>query len=100
MGEVRGEEGLSLLEALNTGHSGSMATIHADSAALALRRLTTCATMADTKLNYSALRMMIANSIHYVLQLEQRNDGTRRMAEFVRVDGYDPATDTFQLTAL
>jgi pilus assembly protein CpaF len=99
---------LSLLEALNTGHSGSMATIHADSGLtaeetgqLTLDRLTTCATMAETKMNYRSIRMMIANSIHYVMHVQQDpNSGARRMAAFVRVDKYDPATDTFQFAAL
>jgi hypothetical protein len=44
--------------------------------------------------------MMIGDSIHYVMQLEQRSDGTRRVAEFVRVDKYDPASDTFHFTAI
>ncbi|MFL6354542.1 MAG: ATPase, T2SS/T4P/T4SS family [Bryobacteraceae bacterium] len=108
MGEVRGEEGLDLLTALNTGHSGSMATIHADSGLtveetgqLTLDRLTTCATMAETKMNYRSIRMMIANSIHYVMHVRQDpNSGARRMAAFVRVDKYDPVTDTFQFTAI
>jgi pilus assembly protein CpaF len=100
VGEVIGAEGLDLLRALNTGHSGSFATIHADSATLALNRLTTCAIMAGSSLSYGAIRMMIGDSIHYVMQLEQRRDGTRRMAEFVRVDKYEPATDTFQVTRM
>jgi pilus assembly protein CpaF len=103
LGEVRGEEGLSLLEALNTGHSGSMATIHADAGLtaeetgqLTLDRLTTCATMAETKLNYHSIRMMTANSIHYVMHVQQDlHTGARRMAAFVKVTGYHPNTDTF-----
>jgi pilus assembly protein CpaF len=103
MGEVRGEEGLSLLEALNTGHSGSMATIHADAGLtaeetgqLTLDRLTTCATMAETKLNYCSIRRMMANSIHYVMHVQQDlQTGARRMTAFVKVMGYNPHSDTF-----
>jgi pilus assembly protein CpaF len=103
MGEVRGEEGLDLLVALNTGHSGSMATIHADAGLteqetgqLTLDRLTTCATMAETKLNYRSIRMMMANSIHFVMHVQQDLDtGARRMAAFVKVASYDAATDKF-----
>src|SRR3954447_21939700 len=108
MGEVRGEEGLSLLEALNMGHSGSMATIHADSGLtaeetgqLTLDRLTTFATMSETKLNYRSIRMMIANSIHYVMHVQQDTDtGARRMAAFVKVTGYDAISDRFSFEVI
>lgn len=100
VGEVIGAEGLDLLRALNTGHSGSFATIHADSALLALNRLTTCAIMAGSSLSYGAIRMMIGDSIHYVMQLQQTGNGTRRMSEFIRVDKYEPSTDVFQSTSI
>jgi pilus assembly protein CpaF len=108
IGEVRGEEGLDLLVALNTGHSGSMATIHADSGLtteetgqLTLDRLTTCATMAETKLNYCSIRMMIANSIHYVMHVQQSlHTGARRMGAFLKITGYRPNTDTFSFEAI
>jgi hypothetical protein len=80
-----------------------MATIHADAGLteqetgqLTLDRLTTCATMADTKLNYRSIRMMMANSIHFVMHVQQDLDtGARRMAAFVKVASYDAATDKF-----
>jgi pilus assembly protein CpaF len=99
VGEVLGAEGLDLLTALNTGHSGSFATLHADSAALALHRLTTCVVAARSGLTYEAIRMMMGDSIHYVMHLQQNADGRRHVSEFVKVEKYDPATDTFHCTA-
>jgi pilus assembly protein CpaF len=101
VGEVLGAEGLDLLTALNTGHSGSFATIHADGAVLALNRLTTCVVAARSGLSYEAIRMMIANSIHYVMHVQQDlHTGARRMAAFVKVTGYDPDTDTFAFESI
>jgi pilus assembly protein CpaF len=95
VGEVRGAEALDLLNALNTGHSGSLATIHADAAGLALYRLETCAAMANSGLSDKAIRRNIVNAIHYVIQLEQKADGSRAVSEMVKVRGYNSADGEF-----
>jgi pilus assembly protein CpaF len=88
VGEVRGAEALDMLQALNTGHDGSMTTIHANSAPDALRRVETLALMADVALPHSAIREQIASALDLILHLERQRDGGRRVVsvgEVVRV---------------
>jgi pilus assembly protein CpaF len=88
VGEVRGAEALDMLQALNTGHDGSMTTIHANSAPDALRRVETLALMADVALPHSAIREQIASALDLIVHLERERDGGRRVAsagEVVRV---------------
>jgi pilus assembly protein CpaF len=87
VGEVRGGEALDLLQALNTGHEGSLSTIHANSPADALRRLETLALMADTGLPHAAVRDQVASAVDVVVHQARRSDGTRvveTIAEVVR----------------
>jgi pilus assembly protein CpaF len=92
IGEVIGEEGMALINALATGHSGSFATIHAENEALALDRLTACAMQAGQGLTYQAIRLRIAQSIHWVVQMENL-----RVVSVSRVERYDMAEDRFVL---
>jgi pilus assembly protein CpaF len=88
VGEVRGPEALDMLQALNTGHDGSMTTVHANSAADALRRVETLALMADVALPHAAVREQVATALDLVIHLERARDGRRRVvavAEVVRV---------------
>jgi pilus assembly protein CpaF len=88
VGEVRGPEALDMLQALNTGHDGSMTTVHANSAPDALRRIETLALMADVALPHAAVREHVATAVDLVIQLERARDGRRRVvavAEVVRV---------------
>jgi pilus assembly protein CpaF len=90
VGEVRGAEALDMLTALTTGHDGSLSTIHAGSAAEALRRLETLALMADLGLPHAALREQVADAIDLVVCQARGSDGTRRVvavSEVVRVAG-------------
>jgi pilus assembly protein CpaF len=90
VGEVRGPEALDMLQALNTGHDGSMTTVHANSAPDAIRRIETLALMADVALPHSAVRGQIASALDLVIHLERDREGTRRVtgvAEVVRVAG-------------
>jgi pilus assembly protein CpaF len=90
VGEVRGAEALDMLQALNTGHAGSMTTVHANSAADAIRRIETLALMADVALPHAAIREQIASALDLVVQLERSRDGSRRavaVGEIVRVAG-------------
>jgi pilus assembly protein CpaF len=85
VGEVRGAEALDMLQALNTGHAGSMTTVHSNSAADALRRIETLALMADVALPHVAVRQQLASAIAMVAHLERTADGRRRVAEIVEV---------------
>jgi pilus assembly protein CpaF len=90
IGEVRGPEALDLLTALNTGHEGALSTVHANSAADALKRLETLALMADLGLPHEAIAEQVQRGVDLVVHVERRADGSRRVveiAEVVRVAG-------------
>jgi pilus assembly protein CpaF len=96
VGEVRGPEAFDLLQALNTGHLGSLSTIHANSAEQALTRLAHCVLTANVGLPHRSVREAIALAIHLVVHIA-RIDGLRRVTEIARVTGYDIAADRFVL---
>jgi len=79
IGETRGAEALDLIQALNTGHAGSMTTIHANSPKLSLSRLETLALMSEVDIPWRALRIQIASAIDIVVQIARLKDGTRRL---------------------
>ncbi|MEX0992671.1 MAG: CpaF family protein [Solirubrobacterales bacterium] len=85
VGEVRGAEALDMLQALNTGHDGSMTTVHANSAADALRRIETLALMAELGLPHGAVREQLASALDVVVHLVRDRDGGRRVTELVEV---------------
>jgi pilus assembly protein CpaF len=95
VGEVRGGEALDLLLAMNTGHDGSLATIHANGPADAIRRLETMALMGGVELPHAAVREQIASAVHVVLHLERRPDG-RRMLDGVA--GVERTADGWRVT--
>ena len=99
LGEVRGGEAFDLLQALNTGHSGSLSTIHANSAPQAIARLTSCVLQAGVELPYAAIRANIADAVQLLLHIERRQ-GRRQAAELLRIERYDPAQDQYTLTSL
>lgn len=99
LGEVRGGEAFDLLQALNTGHSGSLSTIHANSAQQAIARLTSCVLQAGVELPYTAIRSNIADAVQLLLHLERRQ-GRRQAAELLKIGRYDPAQDQYTLTSL
>jgi pilus assembly protein CpaF len=96
LGEVRGGEAFDLLQALNTGHLGSLSTIHANSAEQALTRLAHCVLMANVGLPHPSIREAIALAIHMVVHLERVGD-QRRVTHVVQVRGYDARRDQFVL---
>jgi pilus assembly protein CpaF len=100
VGEVRGGEAFDLLQAVNTGHSGTLATLHANSAALSLNRLTTCVLMSDVALPFAAIRAQIADSIHMIVHIERRSSGQRGIGEILQLHGYDVIRDCFETTQL
>lgn len=96
VGEVRGSEAFDLLQALNTGHLGSLTTIHANSAEQALTRLAHCVLTASVGLPHRSVREAIALAIHLVVHIARVN-GMRRVTEVARVAGYEATSDRFAL---
>jgi pilus assembly protein CpaF len=96
VGEVRGSEAFDLLQALNTGHLGSLSTIHANSAEQALTRLAHCVLTANVGLPHRSIREAIALAIQVVAHLV-RVEGRRQVTELVSVRGYDPRGDRWLL---
>lgn len=96
VGEVRGAEAFDLLQALNTGHLGSLSTIHANSAEQAFTRLAHCVLASNVALPHRSTREAIALAIHLVVHIA-RVDGHRRVTELVAVRGYDGSADRFSL---
>jgi pilus assembly protein CpaF len=94
VGEVRGGEAFDLLQALNTGHSGSLSTIHANSAEQALSRFASCVVQSGIELPYQAVRHQIGDAIGVVLHLGRRG-GTRVVEELIRVQQYDGRLDRY-----
>ncbi|WP_018655767.1 CpaF family protein [Actinomadura flavalba] len=98
VGEVRGGETLDMLQAMNTGHDGSLVTVHANSARDALHRIQTLASMSDVKLPFEAIRAQIASAIDVVVQLGRGADGSRRIVEIAAAgSGEDGEPDLLPL---
>jgi pilus assembly protein CpaF len=87
VGEIRGGEALDLLQAMNTGHEGSMSTIHANSARDSLSRLEVCALLSGIEIPLSALREQVGSAIHIVIQTARLHDGTRKITAITEVLG-------------
>lgn len=89
VGEVRGGEALDMLQAMNTGHEGSMGTLHANSAEDAMQRLMTMITMAGASLEQDALAQIIGRSLHVVVQAMRLPDGQRKIVSISEIVGID-----------
>jgi len=87
VGEVRGAEAFDMLQAMNTGHNGSMSTIHANSTRDALARIENLVLMANVSLPSRAIRGQIASAIDLIIQIERMRDGVRRVTELTEVVG-------------
>jgi pilus assembly protein CpaF len=96
LGEVRGGEALDMLQAMNTGHDGSLATIHANSPRDALTRLETMVSMAGLNLPDKATRHQISSAIHVVIQLARLSDGSRKMMNLYEIVGMEGEMITMQ----
>ena len=99
LGEVRGSEAFDLLQLLNTGHSGTLSTIHASSAQQGLARFTSCVLQSGVELPFRAIKTNIADSLNVVIHVERR-PGRRYISEVLFVNGYDPDTDLFDYGAV
>jgi pilus assembly protein CpaF len=94
LGEIRSGEAFDLLQLLNTGHSGTLSTIHANSAAQGLARFTSCVLQSGVELPYRAIKTNIADSLNVVIHVERR-PGRRYISEVLLVNSYDPDVDLF-----
>ncbi len=87
LGEVRGEEALDMLQAMNTGHDGSLTTIHANNPREAISRIETMAMMGNIALPEKAIRQQIAAAVHLIVQISRMSDGTRRVTHVSEITG-------------
>jgi len=96
VGEVRGEEALDMLQAMNTGHDGSLTTIHANTPRDALSRLETMVAMASLNIPETAIRRQIAAAIDVVVQVSRMSDGTRKIVNVSEITGMEGSVVTMQ----
>jgi pilus assembly protein CpaF len=96
IGEVRGGEAIDMLQAMNTGHDGSLTTIHANTPRDALSRLETMIQMTGMRLSERAMRQQIASAIDLVLQIARLSDGARRVTSISEITGMEGDTITMQ----
>jgi pilus assembly protein CpaF len=96
VGEVRGEEAVDMLQAMNTGHDGSLTTIHANSPRDSLHRLDTMIAMANLNLPDKAIRHQIASAVNLVLQVSRMSDGTRKVTSVSEITGMEGDVITMQ----
>jgi pilus assembly protein CpaF len=96
IGEVRGGEAIDMLQAMNTGHDGSLTTIHANTTRDALGRLETMVQMTGMRLSDRAMRQQIASAVNLVIQVARLTDGTRRIVSISEITGMEGETITMQ----
>jgi pilus assembly protein CpaF len=96
IGEVRGGEAIDMLQAMNTGHDGSLTTIHANSPRDSLGRLETMIQMTGMRLSDRAMRQQVASAVHLVIQVARLTDGTRRITSISEITGMEGETVTMQ----
>jgi pilus assembly protein CpaF len=96
VGEVRGEEALDMLQAMNTGHDGSLTTIHANTPRDALARLETMVAMSNLSISGSAMRRQISSALDLVIQVSRLSDGTRKVLNLAEVTGMEGDVVTMQ----
>jgi len=96
VGEVRGEEAFDMLQAMNTGHEGSLTTVHANSVRDALARIENMVSMANLNIPERAIRHQISSAIHAVVQVARLSDGTRKVISISEVTGMDSELITMQ----
>jgi len=99
LGEIRGGEAFDLLQLLNTGHSGTLSTVHASSAQQAISRFTNCVLQSGIELPYRAVKSNISDSLNIIIQLERR-PGRRFVSEVCQILGYDINADAFSFQSV
>jgi pilus assembly protein CpaF len=96
VGEVRGEEALDMLQAMNTGHDGSLTTVHANNPRDAISRLEVMVTLANANMHLAAIRQQIASAVHILVQCSRMSDGSRRVTHLTEVTGIEGDIVTLQ----
>jgi pilus assembly protein CpaF len=96
MGEVRGEEAMDMLQAMNTGHDGSLTTIHANSPRDAVSRLEVMVSLANANMTLKSIRQQIANAVDLFVQATRLSDGSRRVTSITEVTGMEGDVVTLQ----
>ena len=96
LGEIRGEEAVDMLQAMNTGHDGSLTTIHANTARDALYRLDTMIAMANLNIPEKAIRQQVASAINLIVQITRLSDGTRKVTGVTEITGMEGGIITMQ----
>ena len=99
LGEVRGGEAFDLLQALNTGHSGALSTLHANSAGQAIARFTSCVLQSGIELPYRAIRSQIGEALNVLVHIERRQ-GERQVTQVLGLSAYEGALDRYQLDTI
>lgn len=92
IGEVRGSEAFDMLQAMNTGHDGSMSTIHANNTRDALARIESMVQMSNMGLSPRAIRMQVVSAVHLIVQVERQRDGGRRVVQLTEIAGIEGET--------
>lgn len=95
LGEIRGAEAFDLLQLLNTGHSGTISTVHANSVLQALSRFTSCVLQSNVELPYLAIKSTIADSLNLLVHIE-RHPGQRFVSEVMEITGFNSDRDCYQ----
>ena len=99
LGEIRSGEAFDLLQLLNTGHSGSLSTVHATSARQGLARFANCVLQSGVDIPYRAIKTNVGDSVNVVIHLERR-PGRRFVSEVIEIHGYDPDRDEYDCTVV
>ena len=99
LGEIRSGEAFDLLQLLNTGHSGTISTIHASSAKQGLSRFASCVLQSGVEIPYRAIKSDIADSLNVIVQIERR-PGRRFISEVLEINNYDPDADLFDFCTI
>jgi len=99
LGEIRGSEAFDLLQLLNTGHAGTLSTVHASSAKQGLARFTSCVLQSGVELPYRAIKTNIGDSLNVVVHIERR-PGRRFISEVLEINSYDPDSDLFDFCSI
>lgn len=99
LGEIRGGEAFDLLQLLNTGHSGTVSTVHANSAAQGISRFTTCVLQSGVEMPYRAIKTNIADSLNIIIQIERR-PGSRFVSEVLEIRDYHADVDRYELKSV
>jgi len=99
VGEIRGGEAFDLLQLLNTGHSGTISTVHANSASQGISRFTTCVLQSGIEMPYRAIKTNIADSLDVIVQIERR-PGRRFVSEVIEICEFDADTDRYEFRSI